>query len=261
MMAANYRHIGDLENRLGRHYSRFSASWPAAPLAAQSLARRKSPNHGSNRRSAALLAQPHPKAAVLRVDIFDCHAECRADTGEGIDHRPIRARSRSPACVETSMLSSNARASAGSSTGVCPDVTTCRGPRHRRRRVDWHHLAGDEPVEQVTARRRELARPGLNPRRNVHRLDGADRRHASARAPRQEFIGSAGIGPTRVRVADIGREEFEEAHRGALAGGHDQNRKIMIARRLHSRKINPHCLPFPSGLRYDPYRAAGHDQI
>src|SRR5258708_39256181 len=38
MMAANYRHIGGLENRLGRHYSRFSASWPAAPLVAQSLA-------------------------------------------------------------------------------------------------------------------------------------------------------------------------------------------------------------------------------
>jgi hypothetical protein len=32
MMAANYRHIGGLENRLGRHYSRFSASWPAVPL-------------------------------------------------------------------------------------------------------------------------------------------------------------------------------------------------------------------------------------
>src|SRR5882757_10957750 len=51
MMAANYRHIGGLENRLGRHYSRFSTSWPAAPLAAQSLARRKLPNHGSNRPS------------------------------------------------------------------------------------------------------------------------------------------------------------------------------------------------------------------
>src|SRR5713226_3324338 len=61
MMAANYRHIGGLENRLGRHYSRFSASGPAAPLAAQSLARRKSPNHGSNRRSQArafLVIQP-----------------------------------------------------------------------------------------------------------------------------------------------------------------------------------------------------------
>src|SRR6266446_5091587 len=58
MMAANYRHIGGLENRLGRHYSRFSTSWPAAPLAAQSLARRKLPNHGSNRPSQANLSSP-----------------------------------------------------------------------------------------------------------------------------------------------------------------------------------------------------------
>jgi hypothetical protein len=42
---------------------------------------------------------------------------------------PISARSRRPACVVTSMLSSSARALAGSSTDVCPHVTTCRGPR------------------------------------------------------------------------------------------------------------------------------------
>jgi hypothetical protein len=35
MMAANYRHIGGRENRLGRHYSRFLAFWPAALLAVQ----------------------------------------------------------------------------------------------------------------------------------------------------------------------------------------------------------------------------------
>ena len=36
----------------------------------------------------ALLAQPHPEPAVLRVDISDRHAERRADPGEGIDHQP-----------------------------------------------------------------------------------------------------------------------------------------------------------------------------
>src|SRR6516165_8115075 len=51
MMAANYRHIGGGENRLGRHYSRFSAFWPPAAPADQSLALRKSQNAGSNRRS------------------------------------------------------------------------------------------------------------------------------------------------------------------------------------------------------------------
>ena len=56
----------------------------------------------------------------------------------------------------------------------------------------------------------------------MHRLNGADRRHPCARAPGQEFIGGAGIGAARVRVADIGGEEFEEAHAGALAGGGDE---------------------------------------
>jgi len=65
-MAANYQHIGGLENRLGRHYSRFSASGPAATLAAQSLVRRKSRNGRSNRRSwaskAAQVARPSERA-------------------------------------------------------------------------------------------------------------------------------------------------------------------------------------------------------
>ena len=96
-----------------------------------------------------------------------------------------------------------------------------------RRWPDRHHLAGDEPVEQMAdrgkplldARRRELARANLDPGRDVHRLHGADRRHAGARTPGQKFIGGAGVGPARVRVADVGGEEFEEPHAGALAGG------------------------------------------
>src|SRR3974390_3436272 len=53
MMAANYQHIGGHENRLGRHYSRFSAFWSPADLTDQSLALRKSQNAGSNGRSRA----------------------------------------------------------------------------------------------------------------------------------------------------------------------------------------------------------------
>jgi len=47
-MAANYQHIGGHENRLGRHYSRFSAFGSPAALTDQSLALRKSQNAGSN---------------------------------------------------------------------------------------------------------------------------------------------------------------------------------------------------------------------
>src|SRR5271168_4862495 len=50
MMAADYRHIGGRENRLGRHYSRFSPFLPAPALASQSLALRKLCDAGSNRR-------------------------------------------------------------------------------------------------------------------------------------------------------------------------------------------------------------------
>ena len=55
------------------------------------------------------------------------------------------------------------------------------GPAHRGGRVDRHDLAGDQPVEQVAdrgeplldARRGELARAGLDPGGDVHRLHGA----------------------------------------------------------------------------------------
>src|SRR5438067_1003359 len=53
MMAADYRHIDGLENRLGRHYSRFPPFSPTPALADQSLALRKLCDAGSNRRSRA----------------------------------------------------------------------------------------------------------------------------------------------------------------------------------------------------------------
>src|SRR5438045_349284 len=53
MMAADYRHIDGLENRLGRHYSRFPPFSPSPALADQSLALRKLCDAGSNRRSRA----------------------------------------------------------------------------------------------------------------------------------------------------------------------------------------------------------------
>ena len=43
---------------------------------------------------------------------------------------------------------------------------------------------------------------------DVHRLDGGDRGYAGARAPGQKFLRCSVGGPARVRVADVGREEF-----------------------------------------------------
>ena len=56
----------------------------------------------------------------------------------------------------------------------------------------------------------------------MHRPDGGDRRYAGIGAPAQKFLRSSVISTPRVRIADFGREEFEEAHRGAPASGGDQ---------------------------------------
>ena len=75
-MAADYRHIGGLENRLGRHYSRFSPFSPTRALESQSLALRKLCDAGSNRRSRASLERPTASGAwpgvhVKHLDIID----------------------------------------------------------------------------------------------------------------------------------------------------------------------------------------------
>src|SRR2546423_8893399 len=65
MMAADYRHIGGVEYRLGRHYSRFSPFSPTPALADQSLAWRKLWNAGSNRRSR--VSSIHNPKIMLRM--------------------------------------------------------------------------------------------------------------------------------------------------------------------------------------------------
>jgi hypothetical protein len=44
----------------------------------------------------------------------------------------------------------------------------------------------------------------------MHRLDGGDRGQADASALGQKFLRRSGIGAARVRIANVGREEFEE---------------------------------------------------
>jgi hypothetical protein len=65
MMAADYRHIGSLENRLGRHYSRFPPFSPTPALPGQSLALRKLCDAASNRRSQVKLLSRVAMAAVV----------------------------------------------------------------------------------------------------------------------------------------------------------------------------------------------------
>jgi hypothetical protein len=80
-----------------------------------------------------------------------------------------------------------------------------------------------EPL--LDARRRELARPASIQVATCTACTAPIDGTPTLAHQVQEFIGGAGIGPARVRVADAGREEFEEAHAGTLAGGSDERQE------------------------------------
>jgi hypothetical protein len=115
---------------------------------------------------AALLAQPHPEPAVLRVDILDRHAERRADPGERIDHEPDQgAVAQAGLRRDIDAVEQRARFG-GIEHRRLPGRHDVARPAHRVRRVDRHDLAVDQPIEQVAergeplldARRGQLAR-------------------------------------------------------------------------------------------------------
>ncbi len=58
----------------------------------------------------------------------------------------------------------------------------------------------------------------------MHALDRRKLSYPSRGKPVEEFNGGARIGAARVRIADIGGEEFKEAIGSALADGGDESR-------------------------------------
>ena len=79
------------------------------------------------------------------------------------------------------MLSSSARASAGSAPASCRAFTTVPRPAHRGGRVDRHDLAGHQPVEQMADRGQAL----LDGRRRIARASAARSRRRRAAAARR----------------------------------------------------------------------------
>ncbi len=98
-----------------------------------------------------------------------------------------------------------------------------QGAAHRTSRVHRHRLAHHQLVEQVAqrgqrrlgSRCRVLARLLLDPRGDVKRLHGGDRRHAQV-APSHKLRHTAAGGPPRVPAADVRREEFQKRRAACL---------------------------------------------
>ena len=111
---------------------------------------------------------------------------------------PISARSRRPLRVPTSMLSSSLRASAASSTGVLPLLTTCLGPR-----TGAAGLCGSTPCRTRWSNSARMAarccltvggaaRVRLDVGGHVHRRDLVEL-EAAVLGPAQEAPGGAGV--------------------------------------------------------------------
>ena len=145
---------------------------------------------------AAFLTQPHPEPAVLSIDTLDHHAERRADPGERIDHQPEQ-RAVAQAGMRRDIDVIEQRALPPDRAQAFARTSQRAGARVPSRPDDWHELAGDKPIKQVTdrgqalldARRCERARAGFDPGGDVHRLQRADRSHAGARLPGQRVCG------------------------------------------------------------------------
>jgi hypothetical protein len=108
---------------------------------------------------------------------------------------------------------------------------------HGGGRIVRHHLADHQPVEQhahggellLDARRRVGLLQRLDVGANVVRPDHSQRQPAAV-APSQEARAGPRIGPSRVRVADVGGKEFNVAPARLLAGVGDQRRHHMGVR-------------------------------
>ena len=107
-------------------------------------------------------------------------------------------------------------------------------PTHGMRRVGRQHLARHQPVKQHADTGQMLLNGGrfagglqlLDIACHMHRPHVLDAHDAPALAPAQERAGRLPVGRAGVLVADIDREEFNEAPRGPFPCPLNQRRQL-----------------------------------
>ena len=170
---------------------------------------------------AAFLVQPELPAGALRPEILHLHLQRRADAREGIgeggDQRPVAQIAHRVGRDGVEQLAPFVGVEHRRLAGLHHMLRAAHG----RGRVGRHDLAGDQPVEQHPHRGELLLhagrRMGLLERLyiggDIERPDRGQRQ-AAIFAPGEELAARPRIGPARVRVADVGGEEFDVAPGG-----------------------------------------------
>lgn len=176
---------------------------------------------------AALLVQPHPKPAVLDVNILHLHGERRADAGVGIDHQPDeRAVAETNRRRHVNAVEERPRLG-GIEHGRLADFDDMLRSAHAGGGVGRHNLPGHQTIEQhangsealLRGRRAVFAGERFDISADMQGLHVGERGGALPLAPGEELPDRAAIGAARMRVADVRDEEFPKARPRALARG------------------------------------------
>ena len=143
----------------------------------------------------------------------------------------ISARSRRSRTVSVGMASRSLRHSFPSSTGVLPVFTTCFGPRTAAAGLagmTWPVISQSNSIRTAASCCFTSGAEWVSWQVSIHVATSNGRmvvrRQAAILAPGEEPAARTGIGPARVRVADVGGEEFDVAPARLVAGVGDQRR-------------------------------------
>jgi len=179
---------------------------------------------------AALLVEPHPKAAPLRVVVLDVHRDRGTDAGESVDHEPDeRAIAEPDDGRDVDAVDEFARLLCREHRRL-PLLCDVPRPADWTRRVERDHLAHNQVVEEHPDRSevllhgwlREAPLQLLNIESDVDRLNLFEISHLFVLKPVEEINHGPVVRAPRVRVPDLCREEFDEAAGGLRPGLADQ---------------------------------------
>ena len=178
-----------------------------------------------------LFVETDPETAMLPIDVGYGHTQRGADAGEGkneqADQRPV---AQADDGLRVDAVEELTRFGRGQDRGLA-GAHHVFGATHGGGWVHSEHLADHQPVEQhaygrqplLDAGRRKLPPEALDPGGDVYRLD-VEQAEAGLVAPVEELSDRPVVGAARVRVADVGGEEFDEAAAGVPAARGDQCR-------------------------------------
>jgi hypothetical protein len=183
---------------------------------------------GDNVMLAPFFVQAQLPAGDARAKILDFHFQRRGDAREALGQRRDQCPVAQFAQVSDGIASMSRRHSFPSSTGVLPVLTTCVGPRTAVAGLvgtTWPVMSQSNSIRTAASCCFTPGAPCSCCSCSIHAATSNGHEHQAAIfVPGEEPATGPRIGAARVRVADIGGEEFDVAPAGLVTGVGDERR-------------------------------------